>query len=212
MPTNISDGLRAAGFDVVTEQKNKLWYPEREIKTREEISNITNVQMNMEEVMWKVVELLREASVSNDGILKDSHGEDITAEGIKDFMDLEFAHMRCVAVDTVVACGDQAVDPHCFGSGPLRANLPIVFDVFPRSKENWYWSDMSRTFFKGEPTDEARKMYEAVLEAQCMAIDMVSDGSDFVKAHFAVVELFKDKGYKTGKIDGTRRSAFHTLI
>ena len=44
-----------------------------------------------------------------------------------------------ISAMTIVAGGDQACDPHCRGSGPLRANELIVVDIFPRMSSHGFW-------------------------------------------------------------------------
>ena len=41
-----------------------------------------------------------------------------------------------VPAHTICAPGDQAVDPHEVGHGPIRAHTPIVMDIFPRSEKH----------------------------------------------------------------------------
>lgn len=197
-PTFLYQRLLGGGFDIEVWNPDKSFYPQREVKSPEEIAYIIEVQEKMERVLWEVVEILKEATIAKDGTLIGRDGEMLTAESVRTFMDMEFTRLNCFAVSTIIACGDQAVDPHNDGSGPLQAHLPIVFDIFPRSKQNWYWSDMSRTFFKGEPTEDAKKMYQTVLDAQNLAIGMIRAGVDGHPIQQAVEEFFKAKGYPTG--------------
>jgi Xaa-Pro aminopeptidase len=190
----LSDG----GFDVDVLGPETPFYPQRVVKTEWEIERISGVQRVVEEVVHEVVEILRKASIFSDGTLRNGRNRKITAESIRSFMDVKFTQRDCFAMSTIIACGDQAVDPHLIGEGPLYAHLPIVIDVYPRSKKHLYWSDMSRTFFKGEPTPEARKMYQTVLDAQSMAISMVRAGVDGITIQQAVEEFFKARDYLTG--------------
>ena len=190
--------LSEGGFHVEVLGLEKPLYPEREVKTEWEIECISSVQRVVEEAVYEVVELLRKAAISSDGTLRDSRNRRITAESIRSSMDARFMQRNCFAMSTIIACGDQAVDPHSIGEGPIYAHLPIVMDIYPRSKQNWYWSDMSRTFFKGEPAKEAEVMYQTVLDAQCMAIGMIHAGVDGVTIYRAVEEFFEARGYLTG--------------
>lgn len=208
-PVFIYQRLSESGFDMEIWDPKKSFYPQREIKTEEEIGYISDVQHVVEEVVHEVVEILTRARISRDGTLKDPRKGQVTAESVRNFMNRRFVELNCLATSTIIACGDQAVDPHCDGYGPLYANLPIVMDVYPRSSQNWYWSDMSRTFFKGEPSLEASEMYQAVLTAQNMGIGMIHADVDGLTIQTAVQEFFESKGYKTGIQDGTMQGFFH---
>lgn len=202
--------LSDAGFEVEV-WKEGPFYPQRQIKTPQEVACIEEVQGVVEEVVWDVVELLKRAVISTDGTLRDRRRGKITSESIRSFMNARFVQKNCLATSTIIACGDQAVDPHCDGYGPLYANLPIVLDVYPRSMKHWFWSDMSRTFFKGEPAPEASKTYEAVLDGQLMAIGMIHAGVDGKTIQTAVSELFENRGYLTGVQNGTMQGFFHSV-
>ena len=51
----------------------------------------------------------------------------------------------CIPTHTICAPGDQAVDPHQEGHGPIRAHVPIVMDIFPRSEKTGYFGVSKRT-------------------------------------------------------------------
>lgn len=72
----------------------------------------------------------------------------------------------------IVAFGKNAAIPHHLTSEKtLKANDLILIDF--GAKVDGYCSDMTRTFFFGKPTDEQKKVYNAVLNAQRKAIDYV---------------------------------------
>lgn len=205
IPCSILERLMDAGLPVTVYDvggEGSL-YPERISKTDQEISYITDVQRKLEKVVAAVVDILRNARVSPRGdVLVTKSDTVITSEYVREFMDVEFARKGVLAVDTIVACGDQGADPHCLGTGPLYAHTPIIVDVFPRSKENFYWADMTRTFFKGRPTTEAEKLYRTVLTAQCFALEMIHAGVNGLTIYNAVNEFFEKSGYHTGEKDG----------
>lgn len=197
MPYLVVKKLSDAGLSVVLQEEQELWYPERATKSAEEIKHISQVQGKAEEILSKVIAILQKSSVAADGTLISENGETITSESIREFIEVEFAHKGCLASNIIVACGDQAADPHSEGTGPLWAGLPTIIDIFARSKENWYWADITRTVFKHQPTEAIKKMYHAVLEAQCLAINMIQAGVDGAGIQKAVTEFFDKEGYKT---------------
>src|SRR5438105_13306039 len=107
----------------------------------------------------------------------------------------------CVAQHTIIAGGIQACDPHNEGAGPLRANEPIVMDVFPRNTTTRYFADMSRTVVKGRATREMKRLYDTVLAAQEEAIASVRNAADGQTIHIEVVRRFVEDGYKTGLVN-----------
>lgn len=211
IPFFIVEKLTISGFNVISQKEQEMWYPQRAVKTPLEIQYISEVQRKTEKVVYKAINLLRESRIADDGTLIAQSGKVLTSERVRRFMAVEFVREGCMAANTIIACGDQAVDPHCHGFGPLRANRPIIIDVFPRSTENWYWADMTRTVFKGQPTEEARKMYQTVLNAQGLAMGMIRAGVDGSAIQAAVTKFFEAEGYQTGEKDGITQGFFHSV-
>src|SRR5436309_2022973 len=71
----------------------------------------------------------------------------------------------CLPSHTLCAPGDQAVDPHGEGHGPIRAHTPVVMDIFPRSESTGYYGDLTRTVVRGRATPRLRELYATVQEA-----------------------------------------------
>jgi Xaa-Pro aminopeptidase len=116
---------------------------------------------------------------------------------------------ECVAQHTIVACGIQACDPHNQGSGPLYADQPIVFDVFPQSSRTRYFADMSRTVVKGRASDGMKRLYDAVREGQQWGVEQVRAGMDGKAIHEGICERFAARGFETGMRDGRMQGFFH---
>ncbi len=184
-------------------------FPERAVKTAEEIEDIRYAQHSMEEVFPMFLEILANAEIRDGKLWSD--GECVTSERLRLIFDAELMKRNCVCAATIIASGDQAADPHCLGFGPVVANTPIVFDMFPRSRTRWYWSDMSRTVVKGKLSGDARKMYFAVLDAQRKATDMVRAGVNYLDIHKAAAELLQERGFETGKDENGYHGFFHSV-
>lgn len=93
--------------------------------------------------------------------------------------------------DTIVASGVRSALPHAH---PTRGVIgPGVLLIDMGAFQGGYASDMTRTFFRGEPSRKISHIYKAVLEAQLAAIDAVRPGvkasavdrtaRDVLKAH-----------------------------
>ncbi|TLY19281.1 MAG: aminopeptidase P family protein, partial [Nitrospirae bacterium] len=150
---------------------------------------------------------LRAASVK-DGLIV-HEGRPVTSERVKKLINVALMEQDCVAQHTIIAGGIQACDPHNEGAGPLRANEPIVMDVFPRHMSTRYFADMSRTVVKGRASREMKRLYDTVLAAQEEAIASVRDAADGQTIHSEVLRRFEAAGYKTGQINGRMQGFFH---
>jgi Xaa-Pro aminopeptidase len=197
--------LQERGYEVST--KREPFFEERAVKTEEEVRAIETTQRAVELAVQRAIGLLRAASVK-DGLIV-HEGRPVTSERIKKLINVALMEQDCVAQHTIIAGGVQACDPHNEGTGPLRANEPIVMDVFPRNSTTRYFADMSRTVLKGRATREMKRLFDTVLAAQEEAIASVRDAADGQAIHSEVLRRFEQAGYKTGLINGRMQGFFH---
>ena len=193
-----ADELRARGLAVTPDAK--LFANLRRAKTEEEISYIEETQRAVEVACAHAVGILKESEVAGDGTLLYG-GETLTSERLRYEIDSELLRRGCAADGTIVAGGFQAADPHERGHGPLKAKEPIILDIFPVDKASRYYADMTRTFVKGEPSEELQKMHDAVLESQEAALGMIQAGVNGRDVHEKVSDILHERGYKTSKHD-----------
>jgi Xaa-Pro aminopeptidase len=173
-------------------------------KTREEIRCLKNVQHVTQTAMGHAVSLIRRSTVKK-GILH-LEGKPLTSEHIKYNMHCVLLEHGCNAEDTIVSCGEDTAIPHMTGTGPLRADEPIIIDLFPVHEKSGYYADMTRTFVKGEPSHEILEMYTALREAKHLAISQIKSGISGADLHKNVVDFFKEQGY-----DSDTRGFVHNL-
>ena len=193
-----ADELRARGVPITPE--GKLFDGLRRAKTQGEIEHIQKTQEAVEAACAHAVGILEEAEVVKDGTLE-WRGETLTSEGLRGEIDVELLRRGCSADGTIVAGGAQGADPHERGHGPLKAGESIIVDIFPVDLSTRYYSDMTRTFVKGEPNEGLQKMYDAVLESQEAALSMVKAGVNGKDVHNKVAEVLHEAGYKTNVHD-----------
>src|SRR5207249_11659651 len=124
-------------------------------------------------------------------------------------IDIAIIHAGGLANHTIVAGGQQGCDPHESGHGPLRANQPIVIDVFPRSQKTGYFGDITRTVVKGRASEAVRKLYHTVVGGQEVAFAGLTHGKLGTEVHQSVQKYFKEHGYKTAKFRGRMHGFFH---
>ncbi len=193
-----ADELRARGVTITPD--GRLFDGLRRAKTVEEVSHIQKTQDAIEAACAHAVETLEEAAVRDDGTLE-WHGETLTSEKLRAEIDVELLRRGCAADGTIVAGDPQGTDPHERGHGPLKAGESIIVDIFPVDLSTRYYSDMTRTFVKGEPDEGLQEMYDAVLESQEVALSMIKAGVNGRDVHKKVSEVLHEAGYKTNVHD-----------
>lgn len=205
-PSLYARALESKGFRLDC-SPDPLFFNERMVKSDDEIAAIRATQRALEKAVRKAVDLLAEARIA-DGRL-DLGGEVLTSERLRTEMDLELHRLGFLASHTIVASGPQACDPHCRGIGPIRPHQALVIDIFPRSIETRYFSDMTRTFVKGRPSNELTRLYNTVLDGQKLGLEAVRAGVDGSRIHEKIMSLFSRKGYSTGLRHGRMQGFFH---
>lgn len=205
-PAATADFLRADGFAVTV--REGLFFPERAVKRPDELAAIRKAQAATELGVAKAVDALKASKTRAGGLLAHG-GERVTSEYLRWIVEAEMLRHGCLGQHTIVASGDQAVDPHNVGSGPVRANRSIIFDVFPRHVASGYFADMSRTVVRGKASKELRAMYDTVLAGQQYAFDRVRAGANGHEIHKGIQDLFAARGCRTGPRDGKMEGFFH---
>ncbi len=204
-PTALADVLRGRGLGI--RWRPAPFVPERECKTSEEIEHIRAAVRHTEAALQAGIERIANAQI-RDGKLTDGEVA-LTSEAVRLTINAELLARECFCTTVIVAGGEQAVDPHDRGSGPLLANRPIILDVFPRDNKTRYCGDMTRTVVRGEASDEARRMFLAVKASKDAAEAVVRAGIDGQDVHAAASKVFEDEGFETGVKDGRMVGFFH---
>jgi Xaa-Pro aminopeptidase len=193
-----ADELRARGVTLTPDRV--VFEGLRRSKTEAEISNIEKTQAAVEAACAHARSILAESDVGSDDFLV-WRGEPLTSELLRSEIDVELLRRNCAADGTIAAGGPQGADPHERGHGPLKAGESIIVDIFPMDLSTRYYSDMTRTFVKGEPSEGLRKMYDAVLESQEAALSMTKAGVNGRDVHRKVADVLHEAGYKTNVHD-----------
>jgi len=204
-PLEYGDRLREKGIRVTT--RPDPFFPERLVKSGEEVAAIAATQRNTEMAFDAAIQVLRESRIKGEQVLW--KGKPLTVEDLKKVINVSLMENDCVAQHTIVACGLDGVDPHNQGAGPIRPHESIVFDIFPRSSRSRYFADMTRTVVKGKASDDLRRMYDAVLAAQLRGIELVRDGASGQSIHEEVARTLEARGFQTGPVDGRLQGFFH---
>jgi Xaa-Pro aminopeptidase len=179
----------------------------RAIKSDWEIESINSTQRSCEAAMLLAVDLISKSEPVGERLYLD--GVPLTSEKVRGAIEVSLLERGCDALDTIVAGGLDAADPHARGSGPLPANAPIVLDIFPRSKGTRYFADMTRTVLRGEAALEVKEIYDAVLAAQLAGLAAVRAGVSGREVHARVCRVFEDHGYRERECRGFTHSTGH---
>jgi Xaa-Pro aminopeptidase len=184
------------------------FWPEREIKDADEVRAIEQSLRAAEAGLLAGIAALRACVIGRDGYLKKA-GRRFTAEDLRAVVNGTIMAMGYVPSHTICAPGDQAVDPHEAGHGPIRAHTPVVMDIFPRSEKTGYFGDLTRTVVRGRASETLREVYALVNEGVRLGHRRVAPGVDGQKIHAEIQALFESRGYVTGLKDGRMQGFFH---
>ncbi|MDD5433917.1 MAG: M24 family metallopeptidase, partial [Nitrospira sp.] len=189
------------------EVKSNPFFEERAVKNNDEIGYLTEVLHHSERAVDKAIRFIKNSDVRN-GFLY-SEGRQVTSEDVKRIMAVYLLENGIIAQHTIVSCGADTAIPHSEGSGYLKADVPIIIDLFPRSMTTLYHADITRTVVKGNASSEIKDMYDAVLQSHKVAMSMIKNGVNGQDIHTAILKLFKDLGFESGEIDGKMQGFFH---
>lgn len=205
-PLGLARELEQAGIRLVA-GPDPFW-PERAVKRPDEVRAIEASLRAAEAGLLAGIEALKACSVGRDGWLRRGRSR-FTAEELRAVVDTTVLAHGAVPSHTICSAGDQAVDPHEEGHGPLRAHTPIVIDVFPRGQRSGYFGDLTRTVVRGRATPRLKEVYALVEEGVALGHRSLRDGADGEAIHRSILELFASRGYRTGRRDGRMQGFFH---
>jgi len=184
------------------------FFPEREVKNAAEIKKISAALMMAEVGLAEGIQALKSCKVDRKRRLL-YHSNPLTAEKLRGIIDTAIVQAGGLACHTIVAGGRQGCDPHERGRGLLRANEPIILDVFPRSQRTGYFGDITRTVVKGRAHEAVRKIYHVIERAQEIAFERMRQHVPGKVVHNCVQEFFEKEGYRTGRTNGRMQGFFH---
>lgn len=205
-PTLLADELRSRNF--ILPVRKDPFFPGRERKRADEVKKISDSLRVAKLGLDAGIEALKKARIGRDRYLY-LNGSKLTSEKIKTIVNTTIMAQGWVPSHTIVSSGDQCCDPHHEGSGPLRADSSIIFDIFPRSQKTGYFGDLSRTVVRGRASERLKEAYVTVQAGQKVAYRMIKDGADGKEIHQKILALFEQRGFPTGKINGRMQGFFH---
>ena len=210
VPANFSallaDQLRAKGFGV--QIKRDPFWPKRETKNNLEVKQITESLHIAKLGLEAGIRMLKRTTTKRDGYLY-LNGTRLTSEMLKTAVNTTIMAQGWLPSHTIISSGNQCVDPHNEGSGPVKANTSIIFDIFPRSQHNGYFGDLSRTVVRGRASEKLKEIYTTVQAGQEIGYRQIRDGVNGKDVHQNILDMFASRGFPTGRINGRMQGFFH---
>lgn len=164
--------LKAAGSDILEQ---------RACKSAKEIEYISKAQDIAQKALAKVRTYFK----------TDITERDIAAELLFEMLK---NGAQEASFNTIVAFGDNAAKPHHIPSDRKLAKGDCVLIDFG-ARYNGYCSDMTRTFFYGEPSKKMASVYNIVLEAQKYVLANIKSGMTGHEADSFAREYIISNGY-----------------
>lgn len=144
-------------------------------------------------------ELMRMSSAANDAVMADAiklvH-EGVAEREIADQMLGLYRNHGCegFSFPPIVSFGANAGDPHHEPDDTvLKRGDVVLFDIGGRHRN--YCSDMTRTFFWGEPDEEAARIYDIVRRANEATEALIAPGVRMCDLDRAARDVIEDAGY-----------------
>lgn len=195
-PLALAERLREAG---VALEVDALRFDERRRrKSDAELAGIRRASVVAVTAMREAARILREARIAGASLLSPD-GEPLRSETLRARVRELCARAGApVGADMIVrAMTPDAAIGHDPGSGPLPADTPIQIDLWPCDEASGCWSDMTRTFVRGEISDAIGRLHELVLETHELACAGVAAGARGGELHDLASARFEAAGHPT---------------
>ena len=193
LPAIFLEDLIHEGIDARVDRE--LFVSERRHKTAEEADAIAEAQRAAESAVVEVVRELARAEI-RDGVLW-SNGDPLTSEKLYARAQQVLGERGYTCPDMIIAGSPECALPHYRGTGPIKANAPVIIDIFPTSRATHFSGDLTRTVVVGEPSEEVLRMHAAVLQALDAGAESIAAGVPWEEPHHAVCQVLVDRGYAT---------------
>lgn len=175
----------------------------RETKETDEINEIKEVQAVVEKATKEIIDVIANCDVGPGGTLiynEEGRKRPLTSGKVKSMMGHKFIEQGiAIEEELIVACGPRSADPHYSGNpqDELKANQPIILDIYPRSMRKRCWTDMTRTVVKGKASSVVKKMFEVVLEVKNASVDGLHEGVLGSDVFNLCCDMIEKAGYQT---------------
>lgn len=195
LPLIFAEFLSRAGIAVQCD--TELWVTERRQKADEEIEHLREAQRVTEKAMQFACRMVGTAEARSGGVLYRDN-EPLTSERVRAAVDHFLMDEGFTNPTTIIAGGPTGADCHDVGSGELLTGLPVIVDIFPRSRSTLYWGDCTRTVVHGDIPDEIKAMHRTVRKSKAAGEQAVAPGVTGEEVHRATIAVIEADGFNTG--------------
>ncbi len=189
--------LLQQGVDVKPSQS--LFFEARETKDNREIRAIQKASLVTETTFERIIDIIQNSEIGPNKVLY-YQKEPLTAGRVKRFLEhiLVDNDSECDE-ESIVVSGTKGADFHYFGlrTDKLRAEEPIIIDIFPRRIEERYHADITRTIVRGAISKKLQRLLEAVESALNAVIDALEPGVTAADLVNVMADSFKRNGYES---------------
>jgi Xaa-Pro aminopeptidase len=178
--------IAGRGLDITLRTTERIVEQARLIKDAFEVATLREAAARLDTVMPQVLAAVRAGERERE-----------IAAVIE--MAMREAGYERTAFDTIVASGPHSAMPHYrAGTRVLTSGDLVVLDF--GGVLDGYCCDLTRTVSIGPPSREARRVYDAVRDAQAAAVAAVKPGIDASAVDAAARELLRDRGSATRSV------------
>ncbi|MFX0044479.1 MAG: M24 family metallopeptidase [Candidatus Hermodarchaeota archaeon] len=200
-PSKVYETVLKLGYDVKV--VSDIMMDARATKSESEIEAIKKAGDATTGAISKVLEMVKDSEVGPKKTLM-YENKPLTVKDVKLTLEHSLLDQGAhSAEDTILAVGDKGFDWHYLGApeDELKAEVPIILDVFPRLKMERYVADVTRTFIKGSVSENIRHMFESVKAAADSSVDALTDGAKIDDVNLACAETLKAAGYDSRRLN-----------
>jgi Xaa-Pro aminopeptidase len=179
--------------DIAVEVDKGLFVAERRRKSADEADWIHGAQRAAEAAVSEVAGLIGSATIS-DGLLE-LDGRPLTSERLMAAAQAALNEIGYGCEDMIVAGSPECWMPHYRGEGQIRADAPVIIDIFPKGRVSRYHGDLTRTVVAGQASEEVKRMHSVVIQALDAAIAMIKPGVTGKAVNEEVCRVLKEGGF-----------------
>lgn len=196
-PIALADRLREHSVKLTPDES--IFAERRRHKTATEMAGIRRATEAALTAMGEAAAMLRGAEIRGEGLWLD--GQRLTSELARARI-REVCNRQGAPAPADIMVKPMGPDPqigHQPGSGPLPAHSPILIDLWPRDEKSGCWSDMTRTFVRGDISDRIAELHGLVLTAHERSSAAVRPGVPGAELYGIACEVFEAAGHPTAR-------------